>query len=224
MSALRHALVVGSAPAPDEEGWYAEAVLAADFLIAADGGLELCLAAGRVPDVCVGDFDSVSADALSRAQQLGARVRRYPTAKDESDLDLAVTVARQAGAERLTLTAAFTGRVDHTLASLGTLLRAADLHARAVEPEWRGYALDADSRSSIVLMEPPGIVFSVMAPAGVALVSISGVAYPLSRHELPAMSSLGLSNVATLERQEVTVHAGSALVIVNRSVSGFPLS
>lgn len=224
MSTLRHALVVGSAPVPGEDSWYAETIRAADYLIAADGGLELCLAAGRVPVVCVGDFDSVSAEALAHAQELGARVRRYPTAKDESDLDLAVTVAREAGAERLTLTAAFTGRIDHTLASLGTVLHAADLHALAVEPQWRGYALDANSRTSILLEERADTVFSVMAPAGDALVSISGVAYPLSRHAVPALSSLGLSNVATLERQEVTVHEGAVLVIVNRYVTGFPLS
>lgn len=172
-----------------------------------------------MPDVLVGDLDSVSAEALGRARAEGVRVMTFPPEKDESDLDLALSVARSEGAERVTLTAAFSGRPDHTLAAFGTLLRASDLAGEAAEPSWRGYALDADARPGVDLREPPGAVLSVIAYSGVADVSITGVRYPLRRRLLEPLSSLGLSNVATGDRQHVEVHQGAVVVIVNSDLS-----
>lgn len=211
-------LIVGSSPAPDAGGHYPALITAARTLIAADGGLALCLAAGRVPDICVGDFDSVDPSMLEHAIALGAEVRRFPRSKDESDLDLAVDVAREVG-DRLTISAAYSQRVDHTLASLGTLLRAVDLEARADEPRWTAYPLDAGVRPTLALDELPGTVLSLMAPAGESVVSVSGVAYPLETARLQPLSSLGLSNVACASSQRIDVHSGMLLVVVNRPLT-----
>lgn len=214
MTSQRHVLVVGNAPLGSGVEHYVSLVRGAETLIAADGGLTLCLAAGRAPDVCVGDFDSVEPRELSRARELGSQVRTFPRVKDSSDLDLAVETAREYG-DRLTVTAAFSGRLDHTLASLGTLIRAADMQAVADEPEWKAYALDATHRAALTLEAKPGAVLSLMSVSGTATVSIDGVAYPLHRGALKPLSSLGLSNVASDERQEVVVHEGSVLLLVN---------
>ncbi|MRR11192.1 thiamine diphosphokinase, partial [bacterium] len=202
MSTPRRGLVVGSAPLPGFASWYAQAILSAETLIAADGGLVLCLDAGRVPDVCVGDFDSVAPAALLQAAEGGAEILPYPVTKDASDLDLAVEAARRAGVERLDITAAFTGRIDHTLAALGTVLRAADMVAVAREPLWRGYALDTCGTSCLQLREPEQTVLSVMVLGGEAVVSITGVMYPLKEHPVGPVSALGLSNIATAPVQE----------------------
>lgn len=215
----RDYVVVGSAPVPGAEPAYAKIIAGADVVIAADGGIKVCLAADRMPDLLVGDFDSVSADTLERANDAGVRIMRFPAEKDESDLDLALAVARAEGAERVTFTASFTGRADHTLAAFGTLLRSADLHGEIAEPDWYGYALDARSRCSLELEEAQGTVLSVIGYSGAAEVSISGVRYPLSRHVVEPLSSLGLSNVATADRQLIEVHAGAVVVIVNRGMS-----
>ncbi len=212
----RRALLVGSAPVSGAEQHYARLIRGADLLIAADAGLEICLAADRVPEVCVGDFDSVDPAALAHATAAGARICRYPADKDMSDLDLGVTVARQAGVANLTITAAYTGRIDHTLAALGTLAGATDLGATAEEPGWYGVALQERVRSTLELDLPLGTVFSLMAVLGPATVSVEGVLYPLSAHLLPALSSHGLSNVATAVRQRVRAQKGTLLVLVNR--------
>lgn len=218
-----HILVVGAAPDAQGAAHYAAAVQRAERVVAADAGLEVCLRAGRIPDVCVGDFDSVDPGALAEAEHGGAEIRRYPAMKNESDLDLAVRAARELGATRITITAAFTGRLDHTLASLGTVLAAADLLAEAEEPRWHGYGLAAAGRPRVVLTEPVRTIISLMAPGG-ALVSVDGVRYPLRREVLPPLSSLGLSNVATEHAQSVTVHEGAVLVLVSAVTEPLPLS
>lgn len=214
----RSALIVGSAPIEDRGEHYRRLIVDSEILIAADGGVDLCLRFGRVPDVCVGDFDSTSAETLARVSELGGEIRRFPTAKDLSDLDLAVDVARELLARTVTVIAAFSGRLDHTLAALGTLVRASDLCAVADEGDWVGYALSAASHHNLVLTEEPGTVLSVIAVDDDATVSVTGVAYPLHRGRLQALSSRGLSNVATEPIQRLTVSNGRVIVIVNRAI------
>lgn len=211
----RHALIVGSAPVGDNHSFYVSLIRGADLLIAADGGLALCLEAGRVPDVCVGDFDSVSAADLQVARSGGAEVRVFPAEKDESDLDLAVKTARDLAARAVRITAAFTGRLDHTIAALGALLRAGDLAATAWEPTWRAHALGAGGVRTLDLTEEPGTVVSLFALGGPATVSAAGFRFPLRHARLEPLASLGLSNVAGDPVQRIDVHEGELIAVIN---------
>jgi len=216
-------LIVGSAPISSGAAHYGRLVTNAQRVIAADGGLLVCLEAGRLPELVVGDFDSTPPEALERAASLGADVRRFPARKDMSDLDLALGVARELGATGLTLTAAFSGRLDHTLAALGTLVSAADLEAVADEPDWTVHPLDATLRPRCELHEAPGTVVSVIAVGGVAVVNAEGMSYPMSATTLSPLSSHGLSNIAVAAVQRISVTQGSAVVVVNRTPGVLPL-
>jgi thiamine pyrophosphokinase len=215
VTAAPHVLIVGAAPEPGRRTHYASVIATADVVIAADRGLHLCLEAGRVPDVCVGDFDSVDEARLEEARSAGARIVRYPAEKDASDLDLALEEARAIGAGRVTFTAAYSARIDHTLAALGTLLRSADLRGTADEPSMAMHALQAGG-DRLSLRAQPGTTISVFALGGCATVTLEGVLYPLNEHVLDPLSSFGLSNVATAREQVVTVLDGQLLVTVWR--------
>lgn len=214
MTRSSYTLIVGAAPVPGEGRAYRHIVEAAQHVIAADGGLAVCLAAGRMPEVVLGDFDSLAPRMLEQARDAGVKIVRHPVEKNESDLDLALSYARETGSAGVCFTAAFSGRIDHTLAALGTLLRSADLDGRLAEPKLDGYALHARHRPSIVLAASPGQTMSVFAFDPETVVSMEGVRYPLVSQPLPVLSSLGLSNVALGREQTFTVHAGSALVLV----------
>lgn len=218
MSRAPDVLIVGAAPEPDGEGYYASVIAAADVVIAADAGLHVSLAAGRVPNVCVGDFDSVDRSRLETARLGGARIVQHPSRKDVSDLDLALDEARALGARRVTFTAAYSARIDHTIAALGTLLRSADVQGRADEPTVTMYAVQAGSEP-LALDTGPGTTFSVFALGRPASVTLRGVRYPLSEHVLEPMSSLGLSNVAEAAEQALWVHDGRVLVCIPRQRS-----
>src|SRR6266540_3283161 len=51
-------------------------VLAAEFLIAADGGAHLAARAGRLPDLLVGDLDSLTAREVEALAERGVPVLR----------------------------------------------------------------------------------------------------------------------------------------------------
>ena len=214
------ALIVGAAPAPDAADFYSTLIARAAYVIAADAGVSVCLAAGRVPDACVGDFDSVDPADLAHAERQGAELHTHPARKDESDLDLALGLARSKGFRAVDVTAASSGRLDHTLAALGTLVRAAPLRARCVEPDFIAHVVDADAHASLHLTCAPGTILSVFAVGGDAVVSARGVSYPLDRTTLAPLSSLGLSNVAAASAQTFQVARGRVLVIRSESSGG----
>ncbi len=211
------ALIVGGCPAPGAGSFYVSLIRDAQLVVAADAGLELCIAAGRMPDLCVGDFDSVSAESLRAAEARGVTIERHPSEKDASDLDLALDAVRRRRATGLVVTAAFSGRIDHTLAALGTLSRAADLKATGLDPGLEIHPVDAVERPSVALRLPVGTTFSVMTISGHARVSITGARYPLIDADIEMYSSLGLSNIATAATQVFGVSLGSVLVIVERT-------
>ena len=58
-----------------------------DLVLAADAGYRICRQEGIIPDLLLGDFDSMEAPADF------ARIRRVPVEKDDTDTMLAVKTA-----------------------------------------------------------------------------------------------------------------------------------
>lgn len=88
-------------------------------LIAVDGGADTALAAGHLPDLVIGDLDSISPAARAR---LADRLLAVP-AQDDTDFDKALDRV----AAPLVLGLGFVGgRLDHTLAAMSTLVRRPD--------------------------------------------------------------------------------------------------
>jgi thiamine pyrophosphokinase len=217
-----HALVVGASPEAGGAAFYRDLLVQAGLLVAADAGAEWCVALGRTPDLAVGDFDSAETGAPARLRSLGVEVQEHSAAKDASDLDLAVSAAIARGASRLTLTACFGGRLDHTLASLGSLMRASvGLAADVQEPSFAAWAFEAPARSGISLSVEPGGTLSVFSLGSAVGVTVRGGTFPLDDATLDPLSSRGLSNIASGTRFSVSASEGSVVVIA--SVAGSDL-
>jgi thiamine pyrophosphokinase len=185
----------------------------ADLVIAVDGGGSVCLEAGVRPDVVVGDFDSLPHAHLDSLRGLGARIQAHPADKDASDLDLAIAEARRRGAASLIVTAASSGRLDHTLAVLGALSAASDLRAHLAEPDLDVWVLSPEGRSKLTLVGAESTL-SIMAVSGPAVVSAEGVVWEVSDLMLDPGSSRGLSNrVGASGRALISVSSGVVLVI-----------
>ncbi|MDO9108525.1 MAG: thiamine diphosphokinase, partial [Coriobacteriia bacterium] len=127
------ALIVAGAPVADPS-LLASLVSCAKFVIAADAGADLCLYLDRMPDLFVGDADSVSAATLARLCEANVRSVIAPADKDVSDLDIALSEAAERGLSEVVVCAAWGSRADHTLASVGSMLDASSLRPVLVEP------------------------------------------------------------------------------------------
>jgi len=184
-------------------------------VIAADAGLAAVLASGRSPSVVVGDFDSVDPDDLVRAERLGARIERHPTAKDQTDLELAVDEALAFEPERIVVASHLGGRADHALA--GALLLASPKYARVPVIEGRlgtAVVVVVHGGSEIELVGEPGALVSLIPVHGRARgVRTEGLRFPLSAESLEAGSTRGVSNEMLGRSATVALDEGTLLVV-----------
>lgn len=85
------------------------------LVIAADSGVDTAASALIIPDVAVGDFDSTAFSLASISSQ-GVSIMQYPEDKDDTDTEIALSLAREKGADYIILAGAGGGRLDHLLA------------------------------------------------------------------------------------------------------------
>ena len=133
-------------------GWADEVGL----IVAADGGWDKAAAIGLVPDLLVGDADSLAEERFAELAAAGVPIERSPVAKDESDTELAILAALRRGATHVTVLGALGGkRFDHALANVGLLgltdpgdgggRAAGRLHPRPAAPRSGGRRRPGDS-------------------------------------------------------------------------------
>jgi thiamine pyrophosphokinase len=189
-----------------------DVVPAGATVVAADRGLEHAQALGLATSVAVGDFDSVSPEALAAAEKAGVAIERHPPEKDATDLELALDRALALGARRILVLAGHGGRIDHELASL--LLLASDRYADVEVDALVGGARLHVIREARELAGSPGELVTLLAVGGVANgVRTKGLAYPLHGDTLEPGSTRGVSNAFSEPTAEVSLERGVLLAI-----------
>lgn len=209
------ALVVCAAPVAGSAALVTELSRDAELIVAVDGGAAICREAEVMPHILVGDMDSVDTAILEEVRAAGTRIITHPAEKDETDLDLALALAADEGATAVVVTAAFSGRLDHTLAACGSLAKAscAAIHVDYREPHERGWVLRADHGDVALTVRPAGAAVSIVALVGPAVVSARGTRWTLERAALEPLASRGVSNVIVADEARVIVHQGVVLVL-----------
>jgi thiamine pyrophosphokinase len=188
------------------------------LLIAADGGAAHVLAAGLVPDVVVGDFDSLADADRARLEELGVELRVAPRDKDQSDMELCLLTALEAGAARITLLGALgLDRPEHSLANLLLLAdprldRAEVVIAGRGSRTWR--IGTAEGPGSATIKGQPGDFVSLFPlEAEVNGVTSDGLRFRLSDETLPLGPSRGLSNELLGHSARVASRRGRLLLV-----------
>jgi thiamine pyrophosphokinase len=198
------------AAGPDPAG--VASVPSGALIIAADGGAERALPPGLAVDVAVGDFDSVSPLGLAALERAGARVARHPSAKDATDLELALDLALALGPRRILVIGSGSGRADH---AFGQLLLLGSEAYRDVEIDAKlGRASIHVIRRERSLAGAQGELISMFALHGPAVgVVTEGLVYPLRGDTLAPGSSRGVSNVFATVQARITLEQGVLLAV-----------
>ncbi len=210
MATLR-AVILGNGE-PPSLALLQQVLVGADLLLAADGGANTAVRAGRTPDYVVGDLDSVQAAVLARIEV--ARQVRVDADDTGTDLQKALRLALQLGVGQADLLG-FTGRrLDHTLWNV-SLLRPWSRHLalRLLDDYTETRLIDRHIRFAAV----PGQRLSLCPVAGPARrIRTSGLRFALADEDLVPGERDGISNEVTAEVVEISVAEGELLLVIQR--------
>lgn len=187
------------------------AALAGRRVIAADGGIVHAGPLGVVPELWVGDFDSVPAGLGPEVVDVAREAA--PREKDETDAALAVAAARARGASDILLVGALRGpRSDHAFSNLVLALGLARQGCRVALFDGSERALPLGPET-LRVAAAPGQTFSILRFGPVEGLTVAGARWPLEGVELPFHSILTQSNEA-LGPIEVRLVRGEAILLL----------
>lgn len=180
------------------------------YIIAADIGYENCIKLGLVPDLVIGDFDSLG--YLPDAREL----MTFAPEKDDTDLMLAVREALKRGYDDISILGAYGGRFDHMFANVQTLAFITSHNAR-------GRLISADECTQLLapgeyrFERAEGFSLSLFAysPAVKGL-TLKGTEYTLQNGCLQNSFPLGVSNSIKDGSAEISFTDGLLLVVQSR--------
>ena len=178
-----------------------------DFVIAADGGCGHLLQWGLTPDFIVGDMDS-----LTVALPHGVPCLTLPAEKDETDLERAFFEGYSRGMRRFVLTGATSGgRMDHSVANLQLLVKAAGLGAFAVLRD-EAYCATALVDQGELRLHGSGTVSVFAYGKEAAGVTIQGMKYNITGETLKGDAPRGVSNELLGGEGLITMESGTLLI------------
>ena len=192
--------------------FYLSKVREEDFIICADGGTNTAFSLGIIPDLVIGDFDSVNTEVLEILSEWKTEFIRYPAEKDESDLELALMKASALQPKEIIIFGALGRRLDHIFANLMLLTVPLEAGVRSVilEEDYEIYLIEEE----ITLDQKEGSLLSLFPLTDkVVGVSTEGLKYPLDNEDLFLGPSRGLSNEFAAEKAKIRIRDGKLLII-----------
>lgn len=177
-----------------------------DVVVAADGGIVHAERFGFVPDIVVGDFDSLPPGSQGRLQN--TRFVHRPS-QDQCDLEKSLIYCEKEELTSLILLGAAGKRLDHTLGNLSLLTRYdRRFQLRVLTPEAEVFIV----RDRLELEGMPGQGVSLVPIGEARLVSTTGLKYPLSGETLAFGKREGTSNEFSSHRCTVSLENGLLIV------------
>lgn len=184
------------------------------IVIGADSGAEFLKEFDIIPDLLLGDFDSIREDTLKYFEDK-AEILSFDAVKDFTDTEAAYEEALKYGPSEIYFLGCTGSRLDHFIGNLSLLDKALKLGISA-------YLMD--DHNKIFLMEKPGMIkkdfgdyISFQGFRGpVKGFGVKGVKYPLWDYELLLGDSRNVSNEFVDGIISVTFDEGILMVLMTR--------
>ncbi len=190
-------------------------IMSDDMIIAANGGTRLAYEMNLVPDLLVGDSDSLPDYLHEWLKANHVPHHQHPAEKDETDLELALRHAIALGASSVLFLGLTGTRTDHMLAnfSLLALAHEARLQAEVVVDHEHLYLV----YDQLQLMGEIGQTVSLLPLGGDAHeVYTQGLKWELHGETLPFGPARGISNIMTSPIARITLSDGLLIVCHQR--------
>ena len=177
-------------------------------LICADGGANSALKLNLIPDVIIGDMDSISNDAKRKFGKTSKiiSIKR----QNDTDVEKCLKYAVKKGFTEVLLTGVTGNRLDHTICNLGIVLKffpQVGISLIAEDSYLKPY------KGNIKLKSVRGELISLYGFDKKTKIQSKGLKYPLNNVSLPFGEKESTSNVATRRNVELKIRNGVIFII-----------
>ncbi|MBF0286926.1 MAG: thiamine diphosphokinase [SAR324 cluster bacterium] len=185
----------------------------ADLTVCADGGANFLVSEGFIPDVIVGDMDSLLPEV---EQQVEAKRLIKIQEQNTNDADKALRYCLDHHLQIIHMLGIAGGRSDQFLANLELLYKyAPEVKIILWTEQERMEVISKEWEESLMI----GTTLSLIPLFGtVNGITTAGLAYPLHNQTLQAgKEPCGVSNKTTLPQVRITIQQGALLLIIQNS-------
>jgi len=182
------------------------------FVIAVDGGANFLKKLEVIPDLIVGDMDSIKKEVKNYFQMMKVPFLKYPSSKDELDTELALQWCIEKGYTIISIFGWKGARVDHSIANLYLLDFGYENGVEMVleDPDSEAFLID----KNVYLDAFIGQRWSILPFGGRAEgIEIKGFEYEVEDRDMYMAHPYGISNRAIKKRVKIGVEKGILLVI-----------
>ncbi|MCX6791484.1 MAG: thiamine diphosphokinase [Candidatus Gottesmanbacteria bacterium] len=183
-----------------------------DYVIGVDRAASWLIQEGRIPDMAIGDFDSVTKEELKHIQQSVKNIQRFPKDKDSTDMELAVVHAIEMKPTEVLVLGGTGSRMDHTMATwhlLDLLLEEKILHVLLNETN----RIRLVGRGKTIIEKASYRYISILPYTKSIMLSLNGFRYNLVYKTLQQGTTLGVSNEIQKAQGIIRIFSGKAWVI-----------
>lgn len=189
-------------------------------IICVDGALALADKMNLSIDYLVGDYDTISPDIISKYRErvkmgeLKTKIYSFQAEKDETDTEIAISLALKLNANEICLMGATGTRMDHVLANIHLLQKPLKQKVSAYMLDRNNRIYLKDSSFQVEKNKLYGPYFSLVPFGGkVKAVTLSGFKYNTHSIDYQMGCSFGVSNELLLEKGNVSFQEGTFIVI-----------
>jgi thiamine pyrophosphokinase len=176
---------------------------------------------GILPEILIGDLDSVDEDILFELTNAEVNIEQYSEDKDETDIELALRYAVELRPSSILIVGALGGRLDQTIANLSLLtdpmLPKIDIRLDdGVEEAFFCRASAANGGQAEVQGRSGDTISLIPWNGPVESVATEGLKWPLYGETLYPDKSRGVSNLMLGESASIKIKKGLLLVVHRR--------
>ncbi|MFO1445857.1 thiamine diphosphokinase [Bacillus sp. Bva_UNVM-123] len=187
-----------------------------DRWIGVDKGVITLFSLGIKPISAFGDFDSVTVSELANIKEIVGELHQYRPEKDETDMELAVSWAKEQRPNKIRIFGATGGRLDHFFANIQLLIKPI-LDGNHVP-------IEIIDQKNIVFLKAPGsypikkslekkYISFIPISAEIHDLSLEGFKYPLKNRHILLGSTLCISNELINDYGNFSFSTGILMVV-----------
>ncbi len=185
------------------------------YIIGVDSGINWLYLNKIIPNMALGDFDSIAKEAFNWIVKNNVQIKQFPEVKDETDTEIAILEAFNLLTKSIIILGGIGSRFDHSLANIHLLIKGLKKGIRIqIIDQFNEISLLAPKiKYQIIKDESFKYVSFLPLSEKITSLSLAGFLYPLDKKDLFIGESIGVSNQFSDDKGSIYFEDGLLIMI-----------